>query len=165
MKPQAPPLRPHPDLGDAADRVWHAARLYRQGIAPLVIVSGGVAPGLESKQGIQTEGQAMRRLLLDFGVPAKAIVVEEKSRATRENAALTKEIVGKGRAALVTSAFHMPRAWRNFQRLDIKTDAFPTDFRVASSVEPLWNRLLPNANALQNSEAALKEYIANFFKY
>lgn len=37
------PERPYPDLTQAADRVWHAARLYRAGKAPWVLLSGGAA--------------------------------------------------------------------------------------------------------------------------
>ena len=32
---------PYPDLGAAADRIWHAARLYHAGKAPKVMLSGG----------------------------------------------------------------------------------------------------------------------------
>src|SRR3982751_1539306 len=39
--PAEPPNIPDPHLNDAADRVWHAARLYRRGLAPRIIVSGG----------------------------------------------------------------------------------------------------------------------------
>ncbi len=38
------PPRLTPDLGAAADRVLHAARLYRAGKAPIVIASGGQVP-------------------------------------------------------------------------------------------------------------------------
>lgn len=165
MRPKVEPMRPFADMGDAADRVWHAARLYRQGLAPKIIVSGGRIPGLESRKDIQTEAQAMKSLLTDFGVPSSAIVIEDQSRNTRENARFTKSEIGAQRAALVTSAFHMPRAQKNFEREGLAVDAFPTDFRVAPSADPLWNKLLPNAQSLQNSEAALKEYIAIFLRY
>lgn len=36
-----PPDWPYPDLGRGADRVWHAARIYHAGKAPLVVISGG----------------------------------------------------------------------------------------------------------------------------
>src|ERR1700744_1620951 len=41
VTPAVPPWRPDPDLGPSADRIWHASRLYRRGLAPKVIVSGG----------------------------------------------------------------------------------------------------------------------------
>ncbi len=163
--PANPPERPNADLNDAADRIWHAARLFKQGVAPTIIVTGGKSPGLENRPEIETEAQSMRQLLLDFGVPDSAIMVEDQSRNTRENASKTKTYVGEGRIALVTSASHMPRAYAVFERANVKADAFPTDFRVAPQVAPLWARILPNGSSLERSEAALKEYLATLIKY
>lgn len=155
-----PPLRPHPDLGDATDRIWHAARLYKQGIAPKIIISGGRSPGMETRADIQTEAQVMRMLLLDLGVPDSALVLEEESRTTRENAEKTKALLNNQRVALVTSAFHMPRSMKTFEKAGLNVDAYPTDFRVAPKVLPLWDRLLPKAGNLEQSEIAIKEYVA-----
>ncbi len=71
-----------PDLLDAADRVWLAARLYKAGKAPQVLVSGGSDRAVYAT----SEAQAMRELLLDMGVPDAALVHEGDSRNTRENA-------------------------------------------------------------------------------
>ena len=158
--PASPPTRPHPDLGDATDRIWHAARLYKQGLAPKIIVSGGRSPGMETRPDIQTEAQIMRELLLDLGVPDSALILEDQSRTTRENAEKTKSFVKNQSVALVTSAFHMPRSVKTFENAGLKVDAYPTDFRVAPQVEPLWDRLLPKARGLERSEIAIKEFIA-----
>ncbi len=163
--PANPPDRPHADLNDAADRIFHAARLYKQGLAPLVIVTGGKSPGLEDRPEIQTEAQAMRQLLLELGVPDGAIMVEDQSRNTRENASKTKTYVGDGRVALVTSAAHMPRSITTFEQAGVKADAYPTDYRVAPEVSALWARLLPTGSSLERSEAALKEYLALLVRY
>lgn len=163
--PASLPDRPHPDLGDASDRIWHAARLFKQGLAPSIIVTGGRSPGLEGRSDIQTEAQAIRLLLLDLGVPDSAIIIEDQARTTRENASKTKTYVGDGRVALVTSASHMPRSLATFDRAGVKADAYPTDFRVAPEVFPLWDRLLPDADALEKSETALKEYLALLIRY
>ena len=163
--PANPPRRPHPDLGGGADRVWHAARLYRRGLAPIIILTGGRAPGLESRDDIQTEAQAMRLVLIDFGVPDSAMVLEEGARNTRENASRTKALIGEKRVALVTSAFHMPRSMATFQREGIRVDAFPTDFNADSESAVFWAKLLPTSGSLGGSEAAIKEYIALLIRY
>ncbi len=163
--PANPPKRPYPDLGGAADRMWHAARLYRQGIAPKIIITGGRSPGLETRNEIQTEAQAMRLLLIDFGVPDSAMILEEGARNTRENASKTKALIGEQRVALVTSAFHMPRSIATFRKEGLLIDAFPTDFNVDPDVSALWTRLLPNSGSLGASEAAIKEYIALMIGY
>ncbi len=163
--PALPPYRPHPDLGDAADRIWHAARLYKEGLAPKIIVSGGRAPGLETRSEIQTEAQAMRLLLRDLGVPDTAMILEDQARTTQENARRTKALIGELPIALVTSGFHMPRAFKNYQREGIAAEAYPTDFQVAPGSRALWARLLPNSASLHQSETALKEYIAIAINY
>jgi uncharacterized SAM-binding protein YcdF (DUF218 family) len=163
--PANPPKRPYPDLGGAADRMWHAARLYRQGLAPKIIITGGRSPGLETRNDIQTEAQAMRLLLIDFGVPDSAMILEEGARNTRENASKTKALIGEQRVALVTSAFHMPRSIATFRKEGLLIDAFPTDFNVDPDVSALWDRILPTSNSLNASETAIKEYIALLIGY
>lgn len=159
------PHRPHPDLGNAADRIWHAARLYKEGLAPKIIVSGGRSPGLEKRTDIQTEAQAMAMLLTDLGIPPSALILEEEARSTRENASLTKRLVKNDRVALVTSAFHMPRSVASFEKEGVNVDAYPTDFQIAPETRPLWARLLPTASTLEESETALKEYLAILINY
>jgi uncharacterized SAM-binding protein YcdF (DUF218 family) len=163
--PAYPPKRMHPDLNDASDRIWHGARLYHQGLAPRIIVSGGKGPGLEHRSDIGSEAEAMRQLLTDLGIPAKAIVLEASSRTTRENAEFIKTLAAQGRIALVTSAFHMPRSYATFKKAGVPLDAFPTDFRVVPETDPGWARWLPKAEYLLRSEMALKEYLALAIRY
>lgn len=177
MRPAVATIRPHPDLNDAADRLWHAARLYKRGLSPRIIVSGGRSPGLESRHELMTEAHMMRQFLIELGIPAGAILMEEDSRTTRENAEQTKRVLASllasktagaspnARIALVTSAFHMPRAAENFKQAGFVLDRYPTDFRVAPQSEPLYARLLPNAEALFSSTIALKEHMALFVGY
>lgn len=165
MAPAYPPSRLYPDLNDSSDRVWHAARLYKQGLAPRIIVSGGRGPGLEDRTDIASEAVTIRRLLMDFGVPESAISLEEKSRNTRENAEFTQRMVGESPVALVTSAFHMPRAYATFQKYNVKVSAYPTDYRIVPELDAAWERWLPTAANLQRSETALKEYLALAIRY
>lgn len=68
---QSPRLTP--DLNSAADRVLHAARLYRASKAPIVIASGGEASWLGSSM---PEAYPMAALLHEWGVPREAIILE-----------------------------------------------------------------------------------------
>jgi len=85
-----PPGWPYPDLGSAADRVWQAARIFHAGKAKRLILSGGRL-GWQGER--LAEAQAMGRLLADLGVPAAALVLEERSRSTRENALYSAELI------------------------------------------------------------------------
>jgi len=68
-----------PNMRSAADRVWLAARLYKAGKAPQVLVSGGGDRAVYAT----SEAQAMRELLLDMGVPA-ADALDGSARAMKE---------------------------------------------------------------------------------
>lgn len=66
---------------------WQAYRLYNQGLAPLIVASGGVrlADG-------RTEARALSEELLRYGLPKKALLIEDKSTNTRENVVFSREL-------------------------------------------------------------------------
>src|SRR5262245_1351236 len=164
--PAIPPLRPDPELFDSSDRVWHAARLFHRGVAPRIIVSGvayAVATGEAPPS--QTEAVAMRQFLLALGVPDDRIIMEGRSLNTIENMRETRALVGPAQVALVTSAYHMPRALRLARQADLNAAAFPTDWQVLPGARAWWERLMPSVGALVASGVALKEYLALAFDY
>jgi len=136
-----PPLRPEPDMGRSADRLWHAARLYHAGKAPVVVLSGGVV-----RTGGGSEAQAMRQLLQALGVPDTAIWLEDESTDTA------------GNAERVVRLLHMPRAVREFARAGMTVTPAPTDFEVINPTQDLL-QWLPSADALDGSGRAFKELL------
>jgi uncharacterized SAM-binding protein YcdF (DUF218 family) len=153
-----PPNWPYPGLGSSADRVWHAARLYHAGKAPVILVSGGVM-GWEGER--RSGAQAMREFLIDLGVPTEAVLIEDRSRSTRENAVFSAQILrdqGFDRALLVTSALHMHRSLATFRAVGLNPVAAATDFEVMPEPNHI-KRWLPDAEALHDSTRALHEYI------
>lgn len=154
-----PPRRFRPDLGNAADRVWYAAELYHAGKAPILILSGGVDARF---RGV-SEAASMRVFLRDLGVPDAAIVLEEESRNTRENAKRVAALLkarGIGRILLVTSALHMPRAKRLFAAEGLEVIPAATDHEAVEQ-EGNVRLLLPDAAALEGSVRAVKEWVAS----
>lgn len=96
--------RPSPSLNA---RMQHAIGLYRQGIAPYLILCGGVGKNPPS------EAEVMRRLAVSAGVPADALVLEDRSRSTEENLANAKKLMdarGWQTAVIVSDPFHLYRA-------------------------------------------------------
>jgi len=72
---------PYAEMWNGADRVWHAARLYKAGKAPIVIPTGC------------GERESTVPLLRDLGVPERAIVVEDAARNTEENARFVERMI------------------------------------------------------------------------
>ena len=104
----------------------------------------------------------MRLFLLDMGIPDPAMILEDQARTTRENASLTKEIVKDGAVALVTSAFHMPRAKHLFERQGLEVQTYPVDFKVEANKTTLLD-FLPSAYAMKNFEFAIRELLGRIY--
>src|SRR5690554_70848 len=144
----------YPNLESGADRVWHAARLFHASKAPLVLLTGGSDP----EHSATSEAEAMRRFMVDLGVPVQSILLEQQSRNTTQNAEHAAEILAEqsvNRILLVTSAYHMPRAKALFEAHSLKVIPVATDHEVLS--RPLWRNLLPETSALDGSSRAIKE--------
>jgi len=154
VRPPRPPARPDPDLAEASDRVWYAARLFKLNVAPRIILSGG------PEEGPWSEAAAMRVFLIDLGVPSDKIVLESRSINTIGNIREVKAIVGAAQVALVTSGYHMPRAMRLARVAGLKAQAFPTDWRGLPEERQPWIAMLPSIDATMDSWIALKEHIA-----
>lgn len=88
-------------------RVVLAARLFRQGRAPLLAITGG------STDGSCPVADAMMHLAGELGVPDDKLIIERQSRNTHENAERTAPLLlaeGVKRVVLVTDRLHMRRA-------------------------------------------------------
>ena len=159
VTPAVPPSLMDPDLSDSADRMWYAARLYHRGLARRIIVSGGsmVAGTVELAT---TEAEAMRRFLIDLGVPSEAIGSEGNSQNTIQNIRNVRQMVGEARVALVTSAYHMPRALKLARQGNLNVGAFPTDWRLPAEARPLWENWVPSIAAMVWSSISLREHLA-----
>jgi uncharacterized SAM-binding protein YcdF (DUF218 family) len=117
-----------------AARLDHAAALWRQGMAPRILVTGGLT-GRSSR----TEAEVGREHLLSAGIPEGSLLVEERSRHTLENLYHVREMMranGWRRMLLVSDPLHLARAAalaRGFG-LEISCGAAPAsspDSRVA----------------------------------
>jgi uncharacterized SAM-binding protein YcdF (DUF218 family) len=157
VDPPAPP-RHWMDLSSSADRVLHAARLYRAGKAPWVIVSGGNPWGAAD----ESEAEAMASLLEEWGVPRTAILLDLQSRNTWQNALAVRELLARHDlrdVLLVTSALHMRRALETFRRMGIDADPAPTDYDVWHAPASELLSWLPDARVLERVSLALKELL------
>lgn len=133
------------------ERLRYGAYLQRQSHQP-ILVSGG-APF-----GGRPEAEAMAESLKeDFR--AKDIIIEEQSRDTVENAEFSAQILqqrGITNIALVSQAWHLPRATQLFEQQGLMVYPAPTGYTYNDESTVRW---LPKASALEKSAIALKEYL------
>lgn len=145
--------RPDVELDDLVNsRLGTGARAWLAGRAPLLILSGGGRPG-------HNEARHMARAVERLGIPEHALILEQRSRSTRENALYTAALArGRGvhRVLLVTSAVHMPRASLLFRETGLEVVPVPVPEPTLS--RDGFRRWLPSGSALWRSGRALKEY-------
>jgi uncharacterized SAM-binding protein YcdF (DUF218 family) len=142
--------------GFAANRLLTAAQLYHMLHVPIVVSGGKVLDTTGS------EADIAKVILIGLGVPEEAIIPENQSLNTTENAKFTKIVMeqyGFKQPILVTSAFHMERSVMQFTKVDLVVTPYPTDYQtnVQSKFQP--HQLWPSAVALLNTSLALKEYL------
>ena len=111
-----------------------------------------------------TEAEAMRRFLLDRGVPEDVIVSEGRALNTIENIRNVRDLVNDGMLAIVTSAFHVPRAARLARRGGLNFSIFGVDWSVPSDAVVWWDRWLLSVGALGESNVAIRELVALCFR-
>lgn len=150
---------PYACLNEAADRPWHAARLWKARKAPIIIPSNVGAEFGDVK------------LLVDLGIPREAIVLEDKAMNTEENAKLVAKILAaknakSAKVLLVTSACHMRRTLYMFWKYapDIECVPAATDYQALPWRDmPLGIRsFLPYINTFANNNAYVHEYIGYY---
>lgn len=138
-----------------SSRLAAGARAWLSGRAPIVILSGGRG----GRDG--SEAARMKPAIERLGVPASALVLEEQSWNTEDNARNTARLArqrGVKHILLVTSSLHMPRAALLFERTGLEVSPVPVPERADR--ETWLDRWLPSPGALWRSGRALKEYVA-----
>ena len=109
-------------------RTRQAFELWKLQIAPKIVCTGGVG------EFAPAESAASAALLKRWGVPETAILVEENSTSTRENALEAAKLLPRGaRVVAVSQPFHLWRCARELENVG---------FSVAQSPETeSWNAL------------------------
>jgi len=143
---------------EGSERILDAIQLYKMGKVRKILISGGSG----STQKVEhTEAEDLQQTALFAGVPKSDILLEQRSRNTRENALYTKELLAKHpeleKLLLITSAFHMRRAQDCFQKVGLTFDTFPADFQTYDS-NFNWGSIVPEASALYKWERLIHEW-------
>ena len=145
-------------LNSSADRLVEICALYNTGKIKRIIVSGG-----SNHRNGPKDAQFQYKKMLELGIPAADIIVEDSSTNTAENAAFTKIKVDflklRPPFVLVTSAMHIPRATQVFTKAGLAVVPFPCDFKVFAKDFSFTDYFIPSLNTLFSWGSFLKEVI------
>jgi uncharacterized SAM-binding protein YcdF (DUF218 family) len=105
------------------------------------------------------EAEVMAGAARELGVSEKDMVLESASRDTEEQARRIRNIVGRDKFILVTSAAHMPRSMALFRKEQMKPIPAPAGVCVKNKEPITPDDFYPGASALWKSETAFHEYL------
>lgn len=118
---------PSPQL---AARLDHALDLWEQGVAPLLMVTGGKLPADRF-----TEAEASRRYLTERGVPDTVILQEDVGRDTYESLDAAADVLaalGLDEVVLVTDPYHSLRSRLIAEEVGLDASLSPTPTSVVT---------------------------------
>lgn len=124
----------------------------------ITIVISGTDPLLPTSE----EALGVKRFFVSRGLKEKNIIIEGQSRNTWENIRNVKEIVEEKPFFLVTSAYHMDRAVKEFEKVKANPIPAPTDFKIKTEKYTALD-YFPDAQNLRNSDLAVHEYLGIVF--
>ncbi|WP_421940951.1 YdcF family protein [Pedobacter sp.] len=144
---------------DSGDRLFQTIKLYKTGKIGKILISSGNANLIDKSV---KEADLAVTYLKQIGIPDTAILVENQSRNTLENAEYSLKLIEKYKSnasiLIITSAWHIPRTKLIFSRFSKKQlDYYPTDFEGKTTFD-LGDFIIPSASAFAGWEKILKEW-------
>lgn len=147
----------------SSDRFIQTALLYKKGHIKKIIASGG-QNGMFNEDNFM-EADFVAKNLMDLGIPAADIWIENQSKNTVENAGFSKQMIDrhggiKTKAVLITSAFHIPRATLTFEQAGIAVRPYPCAFSILPSATKFSSAtMIPASWAMENWGGFFREMI------
>lgn len=134
-------------------RMIEAVRLHNHYQIPIVITGGGIP-----EYANESHASFAEQYLLSVGVAKSQIITIEKGTNTAtEVASLVSEINPK-KLMVVSSATHIYRINKIYEREGVETYFYPVDHLSSGSLTPYLS--LPKSNSLESSRRAFYEYLA-----
>lgn len=151
-------------LNNNLPRVVEGVRLWRANPGATMIFTGAAA-----MHNPVSAGEAAARVAESLGVPRSAIVVLDTPKDTEQEAAALAHYLGKASTntpfLLVSSASHLPRAMRFFQRQRLLAIPAPANQLAISSPLNPWESAIPSAIWLQHSERVVYETLGHGWQW
>jgi uncharacterized SAM-binding protein YcdF (DUF218 family) len=143
------------------DRFFGGIALFKAGKAQKLVFTGGKMPWNKAKK---TEGEVLKEYAIAIGIASEKIFVTKDVENTADEAVAVKELISQSkRIILVTSAYHMYRAQRLFEKQGFEVVPYEVDYKSAGENAITVMDFLPSAGNLGMTETGIREIIGRFF--
>ena len=143
------------------DRFFGGIALFKAGKAQKLVFTGGKMPWDMAKK---TEGVVLKEYAISNVIPSEKIFVTKDVENTADETVAVKELISPSkRIILVTSAFHMYRAKRLFEKQGFIVITYRVDYKASrNSTLPLM-AFLPSAGNIELTETGIREIFGRLF--
>ena len=143
------------------DRFFVGMALFKAGKAQKLVFTGGKMPWDKAKK---TEGEVLKEYAISNGIDSDNIFVTKNLENTADEAVAVKELISPSKSIiLVTSAFHMNRAQRLFEKQGFIVIPYKVDYKTAGESAITVMDFLPSAGNLELTETGIRELIGRLF--
>ena len=112
----------------------------------------------------KTEGEVLKEYAISNGIPTEKLFVTKDVENTADEAAAVRELISPSkRIILVTSAYHMYRAKRLFEKQGFIVIPYKVDYKSGKNAEITIIDFLPSSDNLKKTETAVREIIGRLF--
>jgi uncharacterized SAM-binding protein YcdF (DUF218 family) len=143
------------------DRFFGGITLFRAAKAQKLVFTGGKMPWDKAKK---TEGEVLKEYAISSDIPPEKIFVTKDVENTADEAVAVKELIKTSkRIILVTSAYHMYRAKKLFEKKGFQVIPYKVDYKTAGESSITVMDFLPSAGNLELTETGIREIIGRLF--
>ena len=143
------------------DRFFGGIALFKAGKAQKLVFTGGKMPW---DKATKTEGDVLKEYAVSNGIPSDKILVTKDVENTAEEAVAVQELINANeKIILVTSAYHMYRAKRLFEKQGFKIISYDVDYKVAGNSRLNILDFFPNTGNLQLTETGVRELMGRLY--
>jgi len=143
------------------DRFFGGIALFKAGKAQKLVFTGGKMPWDKAKK---TEGEVLKEYAILNNIPFENIMVTKDVENTADEAVAVKELISPSkRIILVTSAYHMYRAQRLFEKQGFEVISYKVDYKTAGESAIIVLDFLPSAGNLKLTETGIREIIGRIY--
>ena len=143
------------------DRFFGGIALFKAGKAQKLVFTGGKMPWDKAKK---TEGEVLKEFAISNGIASEKIFVTKDVENTADEAVAVKELISSSkRIILVTSASHMYRAKKLFEKQGFEVNPYKIDYKTSKDSNLTIMDFLPSAGNLAITETGIREIIGRLF--
>jgi uncharacterized SAM-binding protein YcdF (DUF218 family) len=143
------------------DRFFGGIELFKAGKAQKLVYTGGKMPWDKAKK---TEGEVLKEYAISNGIPSEKIFITKEVENTADEAVAVKELISPSkRIILVTSAFHLYRAKRLFEKQGFEVIPYKVDYKTKGERGITVIDFLPSAGNLEMTETGIREIIGQLY--